>query len=96
MQSRNKERGSAWREVSDNINALKELGFKTTHRFVREKFEKMLKDYKKKENEEKRASGVDVEYSEIDKALEDINGRIAEVVEAQERKREKVNIEKLK
>jgi len=36
-------------------------------------------DFENKENEEKKASGVDVEYTEIDKALDDIKGRIAEV-----------------
>ena len=90
-----KERGKAWREVSDNLNALKDLGFKTTHRCVRDKFEKMLKDFEKKENEENMASGVDVEYSDIDKALEDIKGRIAEVDEEQERERKKVTKEKV-
>ena len=43
-----KERGKAWREVSDNLNALKDLGFKTTHRCVRDKFEKMLRILRRK------------------------------------------------
>ena len=90
-----KEPGKAWREVSDNLNALKDLGFKTTHRSVRDKFEKMLRDFEKKENEEKMASGVDVEYTEIDKALEDIKVRIAEVDEVQEREKEKIIKEKV-
>ena len=78
-----KERGKAWREVSENLNCLTEMGFKTTHRSVREKFEKMMKDFEEKENEERRASGVDTDYSDIDKALQDIKDRIAEVEEEQ-------------
>ena len=31
--------GKAWREVSGNLNVLKDLGFKTTHRCVCNKFE---------------------------------------------------------
>ena len=76
-----KERGKAWREVSENLNGLIEMGFKTTHRSVREKFDKMMKDFEGKEIEERRASGVDVDYSDIGKALQDIKERIAEVEE---------------
>lgn len=47
-----------------------------------------MRDFENNENEEKKASGVDVEYTEIDKALEDIKGRIAEVNEVQEREGE--------
>lgn len=68
-------------------NALKDLGFQTTHRSARDKSDKMLMHFEKKENEEKKACGVDVQYTEIDKALEDIKGRIVEVDKVQEREK---------
>ena len=80
-----KERGNAWREVSENLNNIKEMGFKTTNRSVRDRFERLMEDFVKKDNEEERASGVDVEYTDIDKALQDIKERIAEVQEEQVR-----------
>ena len=48
---------------------------------MREKFDKMMKDFEEKENKERRASGVDADYSDIDKALQDIKDRISEVEE---------------
>lgn len=90
--------GRMWKsleEVSDNLNALKDLGFKTTYRSFQDKFAKMPRDFEKKVKEEKMGSGIDVEYTEIDKALEDIKSRIAKVDEVQERDREKVNKEKV-
>lgn len=38
-----KEKGKAWREVSENLNNITEMGFKTTHRSVRDKFDKMMR-----------------------------------------------------
>jgi hypothetical protein len=35
---------------------------------VREKFEKIVKDFKQKEAMEERASGIDVDYTERDRA----------------------------
>lgn len=58
--------------------------FKVNQKSVREKFEKMMKEYEKKEKEEKGASGVSVQYSDIHRSLEDIKGRIAELNEAQQ------------
>ena len=83
FKSGTKERGSAWREISNNLNGIKDLGFKTTNRSVRDRFEKLMSDFEKKESEERVASGVEVEYTETDRALQDIKERIAEVNEEQ-------------
>ena len=60
--------------MSVNLNVLKDLGFKITPRCVCDNFEKKLKDFEKKENEEKIASGVDLKYLDFDKASEYIKG----------------------
>lgn len=76
-----KERGSAWTEIA---NRLTVLGLKVTQRSVREKFDRLMKDYLKKDSEEKKESGVEVEFGELDQALEDIKERMAEFEEQRE------------
>ena len=63
-----KERGIAWDKIAEHLNS-QESGMKVTKRSVREKFDKLYQDFKKREREESRASGVDVEYDEIYQAL---------------------------
>ena len=75
-----KERSAAWTAIAERLNEMN-IGFKVIQRLVREKFEKMMKDYEKKQREEKGASGVSVQYSGIYRSLEDIKGRIAEINE---------------
>lgn len=45
-----KERGSAWTEIAKRLAGC---GLKMTQRSVREKFDKLMKDFLKKESEEK-------------------------------------------
>ena len=82
-----KERGSAWDKIAEHLNS-QESGMKVTKRSVREKFDKLLQDFKKREREERRVSGVDAEYNEIHQALTDINEKIADWEEQQEEKGE--------
>ena len=95
-----KERGAAWTAIAERLNEMN-MGFMVNQRSVREKFEKMMKDYEKKEREEKGASGVSVQYSGIHRSLEDIKGRIAELnevqqVESQRKKKEKASAEEMR
>ena len=78
-----KERGSAWTEIAERLAGC---GLKVTQISVREKFDKLMKDFLKKESEEKKQSGVDVEYGELDQSLQDMKGqeRIAEFEELRE------------
>lgn len=78
-----KKRDAAWTAIPERLNEMK-MVFKVNQKSVREKFEKMMKEYEKKEKEEKGASGVSVQYSDIHRSLEDIKGRIAELNEAQQ------------
>lgn len=82
-----KERGIAWDKIAEHLNS-QESGMKVTKRSVREKFDKLYQDFKKREREESRASGVDVEYDEIYQALTDINDQILDWEEQQEQKEE--------
>ena len=62
---------------------------KVSQRSVRERFEKIMKEFKAKEAKEVQASGVDVEYTERDKLLTDIVVKMEEFEEAMEKVRGK-------
>ena len=49
-----------------------------SQRSVREKFEKLVTDFKQKEAARERESGIDVEYTERDRAMVDILERMNE------------------
>ena len=55
---------------------------------MRERFDKLYQNFKKREREESTASGVDVEYDEIYQALTDINDQIVEWEEQEQGKKE--------
>lgn len=61
---------------------------KVTQRSARERFDKLYQDFKKREKEESRASGVDVEYDEIYQALTNIHDKIVDWQEEQQGKEE--------
>ena len=71
-----KEKGASWSKIAD---ALTQHGMKVTRRSVRERFDKLYSDFKEREREEKRASGIDVEYDDNHKALTEINERVLEL-----------------
>ena len=73
-----KEKGAAWSKIAESLT---QHGMKVTQRSVREKFEKLYSEFKEREREEKLASGVDVEYDDIYRALTEIHERILEYEE---------------
>ena len=62
---------------------------KANQRSVREKFDKLVTEFKRKQVAEERASGVDVEYTERDRAMEDLLERMNEYEVALESKKDK-------
>ena len=76
-----KEGRSAWTEIAESLDSC---GLKVTQGSVREKFDKLMKDFLKKESKEKKQSGVDVECGELDQSLQDIKQRMAEFEELRE------------
>ena len=57
-----KERGAAWTAIAERLNEMN-MGFKVNQRSVREKFEKMMKDYEKKK--EKKKGPVEFPYNTV-------------------------------
>ena len=81
-----KERGSAWTSIAEHLEGY---GMKVSQRSVRERFNQMMDGFKRKEAVELRASGVDVDYTEKDKALLDIMERMEECEEESEQQKQK-------
>ena len=64
------ERGQIWKNIADSLNALSDPQFRVTDRSVRDHYKLLDKKYKKKINDENKATGIDVpEESELEQAL---------------------------
>ena len=50
-----------WSKITENLT---QLGMKANQRSVREKFDKLVTEFKRKQAAEEQASGVEVEYTE--------------------------------
>eukprot|EP00112_Aurelia_sp_Birch-Aquarium-sp1_P019876 Seg500.6 transcript_id=Seg500.6/GoldUCD/mRNA.D3Y31 product="hypothetical protein" protein_id=Seg500.6/GoldUCD/D3Y31 len=85
-----KERGEAWKLITQNLKALEAPKFRVSVRAVRDRFAKLMKNFKENEREEARASGIDgVDYDEIYRGLTDIDLRMEEAKSLQEEKNER-------
>ena len=82
-----KERGSVWTTIAENLEGF---GMKVNQRSVTERFNRMIDAFKKKEADEKRASGVEVEFTEKDQALLDIMERMDECEENEQEKQKEL------
>ena len=81
FRSGSKERGAVW-TIAKN---LKTFDMKVSQHSVKERFEKILKEFKAKEAKEAQGSGLDVKYTEYDKMLTDIMQRMKECEEPMEK-----------
>lgn len=72
--------GQAWQKVTDNLNSAG-YGFQVTKRSCRNRFKKIMEEFKLKQSEGRRSSGTDEEYSEIERVCQDIIERIEELDE---------------
>lgn len=73
FKERTVERGKIWDEIANRLNNYQTLKFRVNKRSVRERFKLMKEKFKRKIQDEEKASGIDVEpASELEQALEDI------------------------
>ena len=97
--SGSKERGQCLDRISESLNSIENPYFKVDQRALRDRIKKLLKSYVDKRNKEEKASGVDVEHTELDDLLLDIferqNQAEADAVEASDTKNKKLDQEKL-
>ena len=70
--NRSRESGQAWDLIAANLNSVHEPRFRVSQKSVRDRARILLKNFKLKIREEEKASGIEVELSELDLALEEI------------------------
>ena len=64
--------GQVWDNIADRLNALEFPKFQVNQCYLRDKFNKLLKWFKKKDREELSLSGIDPELDEKSELLEEI------------------------
>ena len=75
------ERGDIWEEIATALNEIAEPKFSVSKRSVRDHFNTLSKNYKKRNSDEIKASGITPEVTEVDEALEDLIQRFEEADE---------------
>lgn len=65
-------RGQIWEKIASNLNSLKIPRLKVNKRSVREHYTLLIEKLKKKLQEEKKASGIETDMNDVEKALEEI------------------------
>ena len=76
---KSEERSKIWGLIADSLNAYENIEFRVTNRSVREKYQSLEKNFKKRDSNEKAASGIAPdEPSEMDISLRDIIERFRE------------------
>ena len=74
-----RERGNAWRRISDSLNSIDNPKFYVNQRSVRERFNLILMQYKTKISAEVRATGIEVkEKTSTENLLEELDEKIKE------------------
>ena len=78
------ERVEIWANIAASLKQVQDPKFKTDKRSVRDRFNKLIKDHKKKARDEQRASGIFPEQDEEDNALDDIVTMVEEAESEQD------------
>eukprot|EP00794_Sanderia_malayensis_P002275 gene2275-2615_t len=81
-----------WERIAESLEQVEEFKFKTDKRSVRDRFNKLIKDHKKEDRDEQRASGMSPGQDEVDSALDNI----VPMVEEAEKKQDQPNDGKMK
>lgn len=69
---RTPERGQAWESVAQQLNSIHQPIFRVTTRSVRDRFSLLSTKYAHKLRMEEKASGIEVEQTELEKLIEEI------------------------
>ena len=74
-------RGQIWDKIANNLNSLQHPQFRVTKRSVRERYTLLSDKFRAKMRDEEKASGIDTDLSDVEKALEGIVEKEAVVEE---------------
>ena len=67
-----RERGNAWDMISSELNSITEIQFNVTKRSVRDRYNLLIENFKKTERENEKASGINIEETELDNLLREL------------------------
>ena len=92
---RSAERAQVWEAIAKKLEKMEYPKFKVEQRSVRDRLKKLIKQFRKKENDERRASGISPELTELDTLLEEISEKeeASETLAADMGEREKRRLE---
>ena len=65
-------RGQIWDKIANNLNSLQHHQFRVTKRSIRERYTLLSDKFRTKMRNEGKASGIDTDLSDVEKALEEI------------------------
>ena len=72
------ERGKVWDLLAESLNKINNPLFRVTGRSIRDHLKTLIDNFKRKEREEEKASGINPDETELDIALRDIIDRFNE------------------
>ena len=84
-------RGQIWVKIANNLNSLQHPQFRVTKRSVRERYTLLSDKFRAKMRDEEKASGIDTDLSDVEKALEEIVEKEAVVEETAQNDKKKVD-----
>ena len=84
-------RGQIWEKIANNLNSLELPRFKVSKRAVRERYTLLREKFKAKMKDEEKASGIECDSSEVEKALEEIAEKEVAVEDTVENNKRKVD-----
>ena len=73
-----RERGHAWESIAADLTSITEVDFYVNKRSVRERLTLLIENFKKHERYLEKASGVDVEVTELDQLLLELKEKMNE------------------
>ena len=87
-------RGQICEKIANNLNGLKLPRFKVSKRAIRERYTLLSKKFKAKIKDEEKASGIECDLTEVEKALEEIAEKKVAAEDTVENDKKKVDIAK--
>ena len=84
-------RGQIWDKIANNLNSLQHPQFRVTKRSVRERYTLLSDKFRAKMRDEEKASGIDTDLSDVEKALEEIVEKETVVEETAQNDEKKVD-----
>ena len=65
-------RGAKWEKVAENLNKQQDVFFKVDKRALRNRYNNLSRELRKKIKNEEKASGIETEMTNLENALEDL------------------------